>query len=404
MNARVEPPEKKKKKKKRKTKDSSPPPPPPPPSSTPSFSLLPDEICENYLARISRSYYPTLSIVSTTFRSILSSTELYKARAQLGSTEQCLYVCLSDRSYQFPQWFTLWINPNRTLPNSFNKRRKKKKKKKGQLLVPITSSNFNSQSVSVAVGSEIYVIGGPVDRAPSSAVRVLDCCSHTWRDAPSMIVARNYASACVYDEKIYVMGGCQGSEDESWGEVFDTKTQTWELLPDPGIEVRKGYAHTRRISECKGKIQLENGMNVYAYDTKLGKWECCDDIKSEMFPGSTCVIDDVSYRYWRYMFLWFDIEKGVWKEVKGLDLLGVKHQRNFGATYNTTKLVSCGGKLLLIWEGFLRYCSNYKKIWCAEIVVEKRGGGEVWGMAEWVDVVHTVPSSCKLWDSLVVTV
>ncbi|XP_019089495.1 PREDICTED: F-box/kelch-repeat protein At4g19870-like isoform X3 [Camelina sativa] len=349
MNARVEPPEEKKKKKKRKTKDSS---PPPPSSSSASFSLLPDEIAENYLARISRSYYPTLSIVSTTFRSILSSTELYEARAHLESTEQCLYVCLSDRSYQFPQWFTLWINPNRTLPN------KRRKKKKRQLLVPITSSNFNSQSVSVAVGSEIYVIGGPVDRAPSSAVRVLDCRSHTWRDAPSMIVARNYASACVYDEKIYVMGGCERLEDESWGEVFDTKTQTWELLPDPGTEVRKGYAHTRRISECKGKIQLENGMNVYAYDTKS--------------------------------------EKGVWKEVKGLELLGVKHQRNGGATYNTTKLVSCGGKLLLIWEGFLRYCSNYKKkIWCAEIVLEKRGGGEVWGMAEWVDVVHTVPSSCS---------
>ncbi|CAN6987006.1 hypothetical protein Bca4012_007393 [Brassica carinata] len=185
MNLQIEPPEKKKKNR------TSPPPTPP---SCPSFSLFPDEIFVNCLARISRMYYPTLSIISKSFRSLLSSTELYAARSHIGTTEQCLYVCLSDESYQSPQWFTLCINPNRTLTVSTIK----KKKTVGKSLAPIpSSSDFPSVSEStLVVGSDIYVIGGPTKTElsmpkctrPSSAVRILDCRTHTWRDALSMIV------------------------------------------------------------------------------------------------------------------------------------------------------------------------------------------------------------------------
>lgn len=34
------------------------------------------------------------------------------------------------------------------------------------------------------------------------------------------------------------MGGCKGDESTCSAEVFDTKTQTWEPLPDPGVELR----------------------------------------------------------------------------------------------------------------------------------------------------------------------
>ena len=94
MSLQVEPPEKKRSRKKKPTTHASPP---------PSFSLLPDEIAVNCLARIPRAYYPRLSIISKSFRSLLSS-------------EQCLF----DETLQCPQWSTLWINPNPTL--------KKKKK------------------------------------------------------------------------------------------------------------------------------------------------------------------------------------------------------------------------------------------------------------------------------------
>ncbi|KAF2540664.1 hypothetical protein F2Q68_00030949 [Brassica cretica] len=146
----------------------------------------------NCLARISRASYPRLSIISKSFRSFLSTKELYLARSQIGSTEQCLF----DETLQCPQWSTLWINPNPTL-----KKKKKKKKTLEKLLAPIPPSDFPSVSQSaLVVGSEIYVIRTDQDKTHD-------------RDAPSMIVARKYALACFYDGKIYVMGGC-GDDDE----------------------------------------------------------------------------------------------------------------------------------------------------------------------------------------------
>ncbi|XP_010434358.1 PREDICTED: F-box/kelch-repeat protein At4g19865-like [Camelina sativa] len=391
MNLQEEPPEKK------KTKTSS---------SSPSLSLIPDEILVNCLARISRSNYPTLSLVSKTFCSILSSTELYAARAHLGTTEQCLYVCLWDLgSYRFPHWFTLWTNPNRTLPDSMIRRRRKKKTA-GQLLVPISSFNFPSVATATAVvGSEIYVFGGPVGYEPSSEVRVLDCRSNTWRDAPSMNAARKFAPTCVYGEKIYVMGGCQGSEkNESWAEVFDTKTQTWERLTDPGDEIRK--CRISRIREIEGKIKFGNvERKMYGYDTKQCKWENCVN-ESAIYARLECIMENVSYGFWNKRLLWYDIINGYWKGVRGLESLLGMYMRNGGSRGNKTKLVCCGGKFLLIWEGYMnRDPNNRKKIWCAEIVIEERNDGiERWGIVERVDVLRTVPRLCQLLHCLVVSV
>ncbi|CAA7020966.1 unnamed protein product [Microthlaspi erraticum] len=396
MNHQVEPPEKKKRK--RKTKNSSPP--PSPPSSYPSFSSLPDEIAVNCLARIPRSYYPTLSIVSKSFRSFLSSSELYAARSQLGSTEKCVYVCLLDYSDQpLLQWFRLWINPNRSLPNSMIKK-KKKKKAIGQLLVPIPSSNLTDLSTvkPVAVGSELYVIGGPLNRAASSAVWVLDCRSHTWREAPSMSVARKNALNCVYDRKIYVFGGAE-EEDDSWGEVFDTKTQTWERLPDPGNEVRK--CRVWKIREMEGKIYYNlasTNYNMYAYDTKQCKWECeCDEdliAKVSKLPSSEYVRSS-SFRHLGCSV--YDVEDGRWKVVNGLESLEDKFKRNGGSSGHIAKVVRCGWKLFFIWEGVTRRNSyNRKKIWCAEIELQKCYGGELWGNVECIDHVLTVPTKCQI--------
>ena len=65
-------------------------------------------------------------------------------------------------------------------------------------LVPIPSCH-HLQHVpyfsTVAVGSDIYLIGGPYKGPLSSRVRIFDCRSHTWRDGPNMLVAREAAYA-----------------------------------------------------------------------------------------------------------------------------------------------------------------------------------------------------------------
>ncbi|KAJ4880970.1 F-box/kelch-repeat protein [Raphanus sativus] len=410
MNRQEEPPE--------KTRKTSEPP------SCPSFSLLPDEIVVDCLARISRAYYWRLSIISKSFRSLVSSKELYAARARIGNTEQCLYVCLSDD--KSPQWYTLWINPNRTLTVPAIKKNKKTLELGYSSLAPIPSSDFPSVSEStLVVGSEIYVIGGP-----TKTVRILDCRTHTWRDAPSMTIARRDALTCLYDGKIYVMGGC-GVLEEPWAEVFDTNTQTWEPLSDPGTEIRNiGSCAFCKIKEIKGKIYFWNSNRRYAYDASQDNWESFADfwesrtclidgaVQYYYIPNSACEIDGVWYSITRrpnfrvrnptlINSLWLMWSKdGVdWEVVKGLYSLREMHKRNGGSSRNTTKLVSCGGKLLLLWEGYMKHNpSNRKKIWCAEITLKTDGGRDVWGNVKWINVVRSVPTQCELLHCLVVSV
>lgn len=75
------------------------------------MSYLPDDLLLNCLACVSRLYYPTLSLVSKRFCSLLTSIELYKTRTLLGTIERCLYVCLSSPSSSKPHWFTLNRGP-----------------------------------------------------------------------------------------------------------------------------------------------------------------------------------------------------------------------------------------------------------------------------------------------------
>uniref|UniRef100_A0A1J3EEW3 F-box/kelch-repeat protein n=1 Tax=Noccaea caerulescens TaxID=107243 RepID=A0A1J3EEW3_NOCCA len=193
-----------------------------------SISSLPYDLLLSCITRIFRSYYPTLSLVSKNFRSIVASPELYQTRSRLGLTESCLYMCLRYPRVPDTYWFTLCRKPNRTITAI----------QVGNLFIPITSPNFTpAESTSiVAVGSEIYKIGGYM--VSSSRVSVLDCRFHTWHQAPRMRVKRRSPTAGIVDGKIYVAGGCKDVNSSNWVEVFDPKTQTWGNVTNPGTETR----------------------------------------------------------------------------------------------------------------------------------------------------------------------
>ncbi|CAF1710817.1 unnamed protein product [Brassica napus] len=204
------------------------------------------------------------------------------------------------------------------------------------------------------------------------------------------------------------MGGC-GDDDEPWAEVFDIKTQTWERLSDPGNAIRNiCRCNFYTIIGMKGKIHFWNSYRAYAYDTSEDNWESMIDggVWYHCIPKSACEIDGVWYHmsYGPYDFRWTR-EGEKWKAVKGLDSLIKMYNRNGGSGSNKTKLVSCCGKLLLLWEGCMKHNpNNRKKIWCAEITLETDDEGEVWGNAEWIDVVQSVPTQCELLNCLVVSV
>uniref|UniRef100_M4E5S0 F-box domain-containing protein n=1 Tax=Brassica campestris TaxID=3711 RepID=M4E5S0_BRACM len=259
------------------------------PDELPSmFSSLPDEIIENILARVSRWKYPSLSLVSKRFHSLLSSMDIYKARSQRGSNETCLYIWLKLPGHPCASWFSL-----RTKPNNQNRTKRRKGKisfkrdSSVMSVVPIpsyssTDSNFPELSYIKTVGPEIYIIGGSYNKEPSSSVRIFDCRNHTWRDAPNMTVARENAQTVLLDEKIYVMGGCDIDKYyANWIEIFDVKTQAWTALPGPGADdedelpnhLRKNNSKCYIVNVFKGKFYLAEDEKEYTYEPKNGTWK-----------------------------------------------------------------------------------------------------------------------------------
>ncbi|CAF1857157.1 F-box/kelch-repeat protein At5g49000-like [Brassica napus] len=334
------------------------------PLSTANLSL-PHDLLLNCIGRLSRLYYPTLSLVCKSYRSLIASPELYKTRSLLNRTESCLYVCLQLSPDSNPRWFTLSRRPNRTLARN--------KKLSDYLLVPVTSPHVTSvRSSSVAVGSDIYEIGGLINGVPSSSVSVLDCRSNSWHQAPNMQVGRSFPSANVIDGKILVKGGLELKDVNSskWVEVFDPNTQNWTTV---------------------------------SFTCGSREWQSDDDNGMARHSSSFCLIDDVSYCFDNRKLKWFDDKVGYWRFATGLEgvpkcLLG----------FNTSchvHLADYGGKMVVLWDRHDRSSNcQGRTIWCAVIALERCSSEEISGTVEWSEAVLKVPNSFEFVHVLAATV
>ncbi|ESQ53600.1 hypothetical protein EUTSA_v10026886mg [Eutrema salsugineum] len=371
-------------------------------SSSPSFSSLPDEIVVSCLARIPRSHYRSLLLVSKSFYYLLSSPEMYSARSQIGATVPCLYVCLwlpkpkSQRS-----WFTL-MNPAEGESS----------------LAPVRFSSSYApvglDSTTVTVGFEIYKIGGTVANKLTIAVRVLDCRNHTWRRAPALLVARKGAKSCFLDGKIYVIGGCRKRKRSMiWGEVLDIKTQTWKPLSSPsdnnGLD-----PSDHEVVVLGGRLYVITKHDKYAYDPKEGRWLLemgFAGLEEPIISRPFCVIENVVFAAHGGKYKWYDSRPGMWSVVKNLDILYAKHPRK----NRTIQLVNYSGKLVILLHEELmtincwgQIRTQYMRIWCAVIRLEKRlsssGSEEIWGELECCNVVVPTVPKYKLLSCLSVSV
>ncbi|CAH8336178.1 unnamed protein product [Eruca vesicaria subsp. sativa] len=69
---------------------------------SPLIPSLPDDVTLDIVARVPRSHYPTLSLVSKKFRKLIASPKLYKRRSQLGITQHRVYAIL--RNHDTGDW------------------------------------------------------------------------------------------------------------------------------------------------------------------------------------------------------------------------------------------------------------------------------------------------------------
>ncbi|EOA12417.1 hypothetical protein CARUB_v10027826mg, partial [Capsella rubella] len=318
-------------------------------SSAPNPSL-PNDLLLTCFARVSRLYYPTLSLVSKSFQTLVVSPELYKTRSFLNRKENCLYVCLKFPPDPNRYWFTPCRKPNQTLA------KKKTTNSSGYALVrfqihhppPWNQEREVKYNSLVAVGSDIYIF-----HASSSSVSILDCRSHMWREAPCMRMKRNYPTVNVVDGKIYVAGGLEmkdfySSDSSSWMEVFDPNTQSWEPVWCP---LSKRINLPYRSAAIEGEIYMvkPNAIGV-SYKPKEDKWG-------------------------------------------DINLKGLEELPKF-AISSYIKLVNYGGKMVVLWDK-CKPCNEYKNasIWCAVISIERHNTPEIWGKVEWFDAVLAVPFS-----------
>ncbi|KAG7589431.1 F-box domain [Arabidopsis suecica] len=379
--------------------------PSPTPQST-TDSSLPDDLLLSIVARVSRLYYPTLSRVSKSFRSLLVSQELYRARSLLGHTESCLYVCLELQRELYPSknpsWFTLWRKPHQTLTNETSK----KKKSRGYVLVsvPVLHSPPACPESLVAVGSNIYNIGTLRENmVKSSNLSILDCRSHTWREAPSLRVKLFSFRASVLDRKIYVAGSYKDVDSNSYKnstEVFDTETQIWDPEPISYSNI-KGLFYFKSACIDK-KIFLKTDNEVVSYNPKEGRWSLVQ-VGMSYFEGSdsSCEIENVLYTAYGGTIRWYDtkVDTWTWRKLKGL--VGIPK-------FEGIRLAGYGGKMMVLWDQSFPYrhrlCGYKTMIWCAEIALEKRKNNEIWGTVEWSGHVLTVPCTYRFVKVLAATV
>ncbi|XP_010482185.1 PREDICTED: F-box/kelch-repeat protein At5g49000-like [Camelina sativa] len=350
-----------------------------PPSESAPDPSLPYDLLLTCFARVSRLYYPSLSVVSKNCRSLVASQELYNTRSFLNRTESCLYVCLDFPPDPNPRWFTLYRRPNQTQKTDYSS---------GYVLVPIPIQNSPpvDYKVLVTVGSNIYAIGGSVENSPSSSVSMLDCRSHTWHEAPSMLMERYNPAANVVDGKIYVSGSLEDSNSSNWMEVFDVKTQSWEPVLSP-LDKRCSSIYTSAVIE--GEIYLI-GDKVVAYKPEGDKWGDVGEhqnMDSGLFYPCYCVIGNILYCYRPGGIKWYNSEKRLWRRLKGLKGLSTVDSC-------CVKLVDYGGKMAILWDKYLP-SAGYKShtISCAVVSFGRCRNQDIRGKVEWFDDMLTVPSS-----------
>ncbi|KAL0731198.1 hypothetical protein Bca4012_027292 [Brassica carinata] len=330
------------------------------PSSSPITSL-PDDVAVDILARVPRRDYPRVSLVSKRFRSLVSSSPeiLYARRSSLGCAEHCLYVLIRNVDNRDDRMYTR-IGHHRLV------------------LIPGLPALPRRGSV-VAVSSRIYVFGG-VNRewkSISSAFSI-DCRSHTVQPLPSMPFPMCDTLAGYMDGRIYVIGS-DGlpSQSKKVVAVFNTEAQTWEpeltTKSKAGMEIGDfwmfGYAVV-----MGGEMYMKDFEKSFVYEPKESKWETDEVLSSKQWMMG-CVVDDVLYYHnsRKNELRWYDPKRRCWGVVKGLEAL-LAETLDFGYI----QCVCYRGKLALLCpKGVIMQVK--REIWCAEISLERRKGGQIWG-------------------------
>ncbi|XP_019093848.1 PREDICTED: F-box/kelch-repeat protein At4g38940-like [Camelina sativa] len=333
------------------------------------MTSLPEELILDCVARVPRCYHPILSLVSDKFRSFVTSPEIYMVRSLLGNEDHSLYVAISKNQTSAIHWYTLVRKPNNN-----------------HWLVPIPSlPPMPLHGSYVVSGSSIYVMGGFHHWGLiTPSVSRIDCVSHTVQPLARMPTAVACSVSKLVDGKIYVIGGSDTRPRKLKSSskrimVFDTEAQTWGFTKKrpAGWDVSQRWLSS---VETADKIYMRSYQNSYVYEPKKGTCTIDRILHSKEWSNS-CVLDDVLYYYdvRKNCLRAYDLKERAWGVVKGVEL-GLLDDGSWSCTVNY-------GRSLAVFLQKVIALTETTEIWCAQIVVERYEGGDIWGNVEWYNLV-----------------
>ncbi|XP_018436299.2 F-box/kelch-repeat protein At4g38940-like [Raphanus sativus] len=202
--------------------------------------------------------------------------------------------------------------------------------------------------------------------------------SHTVEPIPSIPVPNFVCTfADFIDGKIYVIGCGADHYPVKAMLVFDTETQKWEHVmttPEMNKALTRSYAYVMMADK------------IYA----VGYLEAMSMTQRKV---NTCVVDDVLYYHERVttntLRAYDPIQKS-WGVVEGLKKLLAETSDS-----QWSGIVNYGGNLALLFR-------RAGGIWCAEISLERRQRGQIWGKVEWCE--HVLTGNFEVKRSLAVVV
>lgn len=206
------------------------------------------------------------------------------------------------------------------------------------------------------------------------------------------------AAAGVIDGKIYVMGGGE-FQGEVKVEVFDPKSETWEL------------AGAENVRNVEGKVYMVEYEKTSVYNPRGSEGEQLVQIVSERLERGgrkeklkdgvdrVCVVEDVLFAFFqRSGLLWFDTKLNVWRR------LVVRGDGKEMFIFHADAVVEYDGKLavLYMWGESEVDGVVTKSVRC-KLVSVHRGGDRMCGTIDWSGVVGTVPDSFDFLHCLAVS-
>lgn len=199
---------------------------------------LPDAVAIRCLARVPFFLHPKLELVSRSWQAAIHSPELFKARQEVGSSEDLLCVCAFD-----PENLWQLYDPLRDL----------------WITLPVIPSKIRhlSHFGAVSTAGKLFVIGGGSDAVDpltgdqdgsfaTNEVWSYDPVVRQWAPRTPMLVPRVMFACCVLNGKIVVAGGftsCRKSISQA--EMYDPEKDVWIQMPD---------LHCTHNSACSGVV------------------------------------------------------------------------------------------------------------------------------------------------------